>query len=89
MNGDRVMPFSNPRTDRPRPLPKGRLMARLFSIVSVSAVVLAPVAAATLWLLISDPVAAAGVVEQGNLLPVFVALAKVVGKAIVAAMAAL
>lgn len=83
------MPFSNPRTDRPRPLPKSRLMPRLFSIVSVSAVVLAPVAAATLWLLISDPVAAAGVVERGNLLPVFVALAKIVGKAIAAVMAAL
>jgi hypothetical protein len=83
------MPFSNPRTDRPRPLPKSRLMARLFSIVSVSAVVLAPVAAATLWLLISDPVAAAGVVERGNLLPVFVALAKIVGKAISAVMSAL
>lgn len=83
------MPFSNPRTDRPRPLPKSRLMPRLFSVVSVSAVVLAPVAAATLWLLISDPVAASSVVERGSLLPVFVALAKIVGKAITAVMAAL
>jgi hypothetical protein len=83
------MPFSNPRTDRPRQLPRSRLMARLFSIVSVSAVVLAPVAAATLWLLISDPVTAAGVVERGDLLPVLVALAKIVGKAITAVMSAL
>ena len=83
------MPFSNPRTDRPRPLPKSRLLTRLFSIVSVSAVVLAPVAAASLWLLISDPVTAATVVERGDLWPVLVALAKIVGKAITAVMSAL
>jgi len=83
------MPFSNPRTDRPRPLPKSRLMSRLFSIVSVGAIVLAPVAAASLWLLISDPVTAAGVVERGDLMPVLVALAKIVGKAISAVMSAL
>ena len=83
------MPFSKSATDRPRQLRKSRLLARLFSVVSVSAVVLAPVAAATLWLLISDPVAAAGVVQRGNLLPVFVALSKIVGKAISAVMSAL
>ena len=83
------MPFSNPRTDRPRPLPKSRLAQRVFSVVSVSAVVLAPVAAASLWLLISDPVTAAGVVERGDLMPVLVALAKIVGKAITAVMSAL
>ena len=83
------MPFSNPRTDRPRRQPKSRLPQRVFSVVSVSAVVLAPVAAATLWLLISDPVTAAGVVERGDLMPVFVALAKIVGKAISAVMSAL
>ena len=84
-----VVPFTRSSTDRPRPQPRSRLPQRVFSIVSVSAVVLAPVAAATLWLLISDPVAAAGVVERGNLLPVFVALAKIVGKAISAVMSAL
>jgi hypothetical protein len=84
-----VVPFINARTDRPRQLPKSRLMARLFSIVSVSAVVMAPVAALSLWLLISDPVTAAAVMERGDLLPVLEALAKIVGKAITAVMSAL
>jgi hypothetical protein len=84
-----VVPFSRSTTDRPRQAPKSRLPRRVFSVVSVSAVVLAPVAAATLWLLISDPVTAAGVVERGDLLPVLAALAKIVGKAISAVMAAL
>lgn len=83
------MSFSNPKTDRPRQQPKSRLMARLFSIVSVGAVVLAPVAALSLWLLISDPVTAAAVMERGDLLPVLVALAKILGKTISAVMSAL
>jgi hypothetical protein len=83
------VPFSKSTTDRPRQQPKSRVAQRVLSIVSVSAVVLAPVAAATLWLLISDPITAAGVVERGDLLPVLVALAKIVGKAITAVMAAL
>ena len=45
-----------PATDRPRQLPKRRLLTRLFSLLSVSALTLAPVAALSLWLLISDPV---------------------------------
>ena len=38
---------------------------------------LAPVAALSLWLLISDPVTAAAVMERGDLLPVLAALAKI------------
>lgn len=83
------MPFSKSTTDRTRPQPKSRLAQRVFGVVSLSAVVLAPVTAATLWLLISDPVTAAGVVERGDLLPVIVALAKIVGKAISAVTSAL
>ena len=71
-----------PATDRPRQLPKSRFWPRVFSAVSVSAGVLAPVAALSLWLLISDPVTAAAVMERGDLLPVLAALAKIVGKAI-------
>lgn len=78
-----------PTTDRPRQLPGSRLLARLFSVVSVSAIALAPVAALSLWLLISDPVTAAGVVERGDLLPVLTALVKIVGRAISAVMSAL
>ena len=83
------MSFSRSTTDRPRQPPKSRLAQRVFSVVSLSAVVLAPVAAASLWLLISDPVTAAGVVERGDLLPVLVALAKIVGNAITTVMSAL
>lgn len=74
-----------PKTDHPREAPrKGRVLRRVFSAVSVSAVVLAPIAAASLWLLLTDPVTAGGVIERGDLLPVVKALAAVVGKAITA-----
>lgn len=74
-----------PKTDRPRiSPPKGRILRRVFSAVSVSAVVMAPVASLALWLLLTDPVTAAGVIERGDLLPVVKALAAVVGKAITA-----
>jgi hypothetical protein len=76
-------------TDRPRQLPKSRFWTRLFSLVSVSSITLAPVAALSLWLLISDPVTAAAVMERGDLLPVLGALAKVIGKAFVSLLAIL
>ena len=78
-----------PTTDRPRQLPKSRFWPRLFSLVSVSSLTLAPVAALSLWLLISDPVTAAAVMERGDLLPVLGALAKVIGKAFVSLLAIL
>jgi len=61
----------------------------VFSAVSLVSVTLAPVAALSLWLLISDPVTAAAVMERGDLLPVLAALAKILGKAIMAALSAL
>ena len=74
-----------PKTDRPRVLPpKGRTLRRLFGAVSVSAMVLAPVSAIALWLLLTDPVTAAGVVDRGDLLPVVKALAVAFGKALTA-----
>lgn len=76
-------------TDRPRQLPRNRFWSRLFSFVSVSSVILAPVAALSLWLMISDPVTAAAVMERGDLLPVLSALAKVIGKAFVSLLAIL
>ena len=78
-----------PSTDRPRQQPKSRFWPRVFSAVSVSAVTLAPVAALSLWLLISDPVTAAAVMERGDLLPVLAALAKMIGKALMSVMSAL
>jgi hypothetical protein len=78
-----------PSTDRPRQPPRSRFWPRVFSAVSLVSVTLAPVAALSLWLLISDPVTAAAVMERGDLLPVIAALAKMLGKALVAALSAL
>jgi hypothetical protein len=83
------MALPRPATDRPRQLPKSRFWPRLFSLVSVGSLTLAPVAALSLWLLISDPVTAAAVMERGDLLPVLGALAKVIGKAFVSLLAVL
>ena len=58
------MASMTPATDRPRLAPKSRFWPRLLSALSVSAVVLAPVAAMALWLLISDPVTAAAVMNK-------------------------
>ena len=83
------MASTRPTTDRPRPAVKSRFWPRVFSAVSVTSLVLAPVAALSLWLLISDPVTAAAVMERGDLLPVLVALAKIIGKAMMAMISAL
>jgi hypothetical protein len=83
------MALPKPTTDRPRQLPKSRFWPRLLSFVSVSSLAMAPVAALSLWLLMSDAVTAAAVMESGNLLPVLGALAKIVGKAITALLATL
>lgn len=84
-----AMTYRTPGTDRPRPQPRSRLVPRLFSFVSIGSVTLAPVATIAIWLLISDPVTAAAVMERGDLLPVIAALAKVVGKAFAAVLAIL
>jgi hypothetical protein len=76
-------------TDRPRQLPKSRFWPRLFSAISVGALALAGVAALALWLLMSDPVTAAAVMERGDLMPVFAAIAKMLGKAVMAVLSGL
>jgi hypothetical protein len=78
-----------PATDRPREQPRSHFWPRLIGTVSVGAMVLAPVGAGALWLLMSDPVTAAAVMERGSLLPVFAALAKMIGKALMSAMLAM
>ena len=80
------MPFTTTTTDRRRELPKSRFWARAFSALSVGALLLAPVAAMALWLMISDPVTAAAVMERGDLLPVIAAILKMIGSAITAVM---
>ena len=72
-------------TDRPRQLPKSRFWPRVVGTISVSALVMASVGALTLWLLMTDPVTASAVMERGSMLPVMAALAKMIGKAIMAA----
>jgi hypothetical protein len=76
-------------TDRPRQLPKRRFWPRVFGAVSVSALAMAPVATLALWLLMSDPVTAAAVMERGDLLPVLAAMLKLLGKALMSVMSAL
>ena len=76
-------------TDRPRQLPKSRFWPRVVGTISVSALVLASVGALTLWLLMTDPVTASAVMERGSMLPVMAALAKMIGKAIMAAITTL
>ncbi|MFM8534205.1 MAG: hypothetical protein ACKOEC_11595 [Acidimicrobiia bacterium] len=76
-------------TDRPRQLPRSRFWPRVFGAVSVGAVALAPVATLALWLLLTDPVTAAAVMERGDLLPVVAAMLKLLGKALMSVMSAL
>ncbi len=76
-------------TDRPRQLPRSRFWPRVFGAVSVGAVALAPVATLALWLLLTDPVTAAAVMERGDLLPVVSAMLKLLGKALMSVMSAL
>ena len=78
-----------PSQDRPRQLPRSHFWTRLLSVLSLSSLVLAIVAAASLWLLITDPVTAAAVMERGTVVPVLGALAKIVGKAFAALLALL
>ena len=78
-----------PSTDRPRQAPKSRFWPRALKAVSAISLTLAPGAALSLWLLMSDAELAAQVMERGDLLPVIAALAKVIGKAVMAAMSAL
>ena len=78
-----------PATDRPRQAPRSRFWPRVFGAISIGAVALVPVATLSLWLLMSDPVTAAAVMERGDLLPVLAALAKIIGKALMTAMSTL
>jgi hypothetical protein len=58
-----------------------------FNVVGVSAVVAAPVAAVSLWLLLTNPVLAGEVVERESLFPIVKTLVLAVGKAIATVLA--
>ncbi len=58
-------------------------MVTTFSVVGVSAFVLALVATLSLWLLLTDPMTASAVVERGDVLPLASSLLAAVGNALV------
>jgi len=82
------MAFDRHSTDRPRQVPS-RLLPRAVSYMSVGAMMMAPLAVLSLWLLISDPVTAAAVVERGDLIPVIRAIATFIGHTLAAVLSML
>jgi hypothetical protein len=66
---------------------RGRVVRTTFNVVGLSAIVAAPVAAVSLWLLLTDAVLAGEVAETGSLFPVVKTLVFAVGKAIAAVLA--
>lgn len=71
-----------PPDARRRPTPR-RIVVATFSVVGVSAVVAAPVAALSLWLLLTDPTAAGALVERGDVAPLARSLFLAVSDALV------
>jgi hypothetical protein len=64
-----------------------RVARTVFSVIGLVALLTAPVAAVSLWLLLTDPSTAAEVMERGDVLPLVRALATVIGKALAAVLA--
>ena len=78
-------PFPDGRDRRPR---TGRRMIRAtFNVVALGAFLAAPVAAVSLWLLLTDPMLAAEVTESNSFWPVVRTLVMTVGKTIAAVLA--
>lgn len=63
------------------------MLRRTFNVVALGALVSAPAAAVALWLLLTDPVVAGEVTEQGSVFPVVRALVVAVGHALAALLA--
>lgn len=76
------MATPHPTPEGSRPSPRGRVVVTTFSVVGISAVALAVVAALSLWLLLTDPVAANAVAERGDVLPLARSFLVAVGQAI-------
>ena len=66
---------------------RGRVVRTTFNVVGLGAVIAAPVAAVSLWLLLTDAVLAGEVAERGSLFPVLRTLVVSVGNAIAAVLA--
>ena len=78
----------------PHPFPDGfsrrrrdRVVLTTFNVVGLGAVLTAPVAAVSLWLLLTDPAIAGEVAETGSLVPLVRTLLFAVGKAIATVLA--
>jgi hypothetical protein len=69
-----------PRTGR-------RMMRTTLNVVALIALLCAPVAAVSLWLLLTDPVLAAEVADRNSILPVARTLVLMIGRALAAVLA--
>lgn len=70
-----------------RPRAGGRLLRTTFNVVALGAFVAAPIAAVALWLLLTDPVLARAVTEDGSLFPVMRELVFTLGRALATVLA--
>ena len=66
---------------------RGRVILTTFNVVGVSAFAAAPVAAVSLWLLLTDPLVAGEVADSGSMFPVVRSLFYTVGRALAAVLA--
>ena len=85
------MATPNPYPDGPdrRLRPGERVRRTMFNIVALGAILGAPVATVSLWLLLTNPALAAEVADSGSVLPVARVLLLTIGKAIAAVIALL
>jgi hypothetical protein len=67
----------------------GRLRRMMFNIVALGAIIAAPVATVSLWLLLTNPALAAEVADNGSVVPLARVLLFTLGKAIAAVLALL
>ena len=73
--------------DRPTRHPRSSRLMTVLAKVGIVAGTLAPLAAATTWLRVTDPALAAQVAATDSLVPVAEALARVLGRALVGLLA--
>ncbi len=70
-----------------RPRPAERMGRTIFHVVALGAIVGAPVATVSLWLLLTDPALAAEVADTGSVLPLMRTFLFTIGRAIAAVLA--
>lgn len=70
-----------------RPRSSDRLRRTVFNIVAFGAIIAAPVATVSLWLLLTNPALAGEVADRNSVLPVARVLLFTIGKAIAALLA--